>query len=226
MCTHINKSLKTRCKAIQTALRKYNAAAKAINRPQLDWSNISMYGSLAEFELLRESREDIQSAPWADVKNRQAAVHSLRIERAKEEREWLNVEIQRLIMYMHDDETDLQHAIKVSDSQDPLLIPELRRIQARQVRMNNIHHANIRRISLLPCFTGSLEAGQAVERTHLPGCSVDLGATHSVAARQVDEGEDSEDGEDGNALNAAEDDWAGEQLDALNTFMLNLSLID
>jgi len=101
MRTHINKSLKTRCKAIQTALRKYNAAAKAINRPQLDWSNISTYGSLAEFELLRESWEDIRSAPWADVKNRQAAVHSLRIERAKEEHERLNVEIQsRICMTM------------------------------------------------------------------------------------------------------------------------------
>ena len=129
MHTHINKSLKTRCKVIQMALRKYNAAAKAIGRPQLDWSNISMYGSLAEFELLHESREDIRSAPWADVKNCQAAVHSLRIKCVKEEHEQLNVEIQRLITYMHDDETDLQHAIKASESQDPLLVPELQQIQ-------------------------------------------------------------------------------------------------
>jgi len=92
--------------------------------------------------------------------------------------------------------------------------------------MNSIHHANVHHIILFPCFTGSLEAGQAAERIHLPGRSVDLGATHSVATQQIDEGEDSEDGKDGSALNAAEDDWAGEQLDALNTFMLNLSLVD
>jgi hypothetical protein len=69
MRTHINKSLKTRCKAIQTALCKFNAAAKATNRPQLDWNQVSTYGSLTEFELLRECRDDIHSEPWADSRN-------------------------------------------------------------------------------------------------------------------------------------------------------------
>jgi len=85
MCTHIIKSLKTCCKAIQAALSKFNAAAKVINRPQLDWSQVSTYGSLAKFKLLRECRYDICSESWADSVNRQAAVHSLKIDRAKEE---------------------------------------------------------------------------------------------------------------------------------------------
>src|SRR5258705_7257311 len=45
--THINKSLKTRCKAVQHALSNYNSAAKTIGRPPLDWSTVSHYGSLA-----------------------------------------------------------------------------------------------------------------------------------------------------------------------------------
>jgi len=93
MRTHINKSLKTRCCAIQTALCKFNAAAKAINRPGLEWSEISTYGSLAKFALLCECREDIHNLPWTDTANRQAAVLTLKIEQAQEEHNWLNIEV-------------------------------------------------------------------------------------------------------------------------------------
>ena len=69
MHMHINKALKSRCWAIQTALCKFNAAVRAINRPSLEWSEVSTYGSLAEFALLRECHEDIHSLPWTDVAN-------------------------------------------------------------------------------------------------------------------------------------------------------------
>ena len=52
MRVHINKALKTRCKAAQTTLKKYNTAASELGCPHLDWKNISTYGSLAEFLLL------------------------------------------------------------------------------------------------------------------------------------------------------------------------------
>ena len=60
MRVHINKALKTQCKAIQTALRKYNTAASVLGCPHLDWKNISTYESLAEFSLLRECQTDIR----------------------------------------------------------------------------------------------------------------------------------------------------------------------
>jgi len=207
------------------ALCKYNAAAKAIDRLQLDWSEISTYGSLAEFELLRECWEDICLASWADSKNHQAAMHALKIERAKEERIRLNVEIQRLITYMRDDEADLQRTIDISHSQDPLLVPVLQRVQAQQIHMNNLHCMHIHRIGNLPCFTGSLVAGQAEEHPQFSGSAADSNVTNTCTL-QIDEDEDSEEGEEGGEMDATEDDWAGEQLDALNTFMLNLSLID
>ena len=55
MRVHINKALKTCCRAIQTALKKYNIAATALGCPPLDWKNISTYGSLAEFSLLNQA---------------------------------------------------------------------------------------------------------------------------------------------------------------------------
>ena len=143
MRMHINKSLKTRCKAIQAALSKFNAAAKAINRPQLDWSQVSTYGSLAEFKLLHECRYDIHSESWADSVNRQAAVHSLKIDQAKEEQEWLNSETQRLITYMHDEESDFDKSIKSLGDTDPPLATELECVWAQCICMNNLHRARI-----------------------------------------------------------------------------------
>src|ERR1700683_4800819 len=96
MRVHINKGLRARCKAIQNALRKYNAIAAKIDRPVLDWKCISTYGSLAEFSLLRECREDIRSQPGAQAANRQAGVHSLKLARAYEERARLNIEVRRV----------------------------------------------------------------------------------------------------------------------------------
>ena len=69
MRVHINKALKTQCKAIQTALKKYNTAAATLGRPPLDWKHISTYGSLAEFSLLQECWADIRHQPWAQASN-------------------------------------------------------------------------------------------------------------------------------------------------------------
>jgi hypothetical protein len=57
MRTHIAKSLQTRCKAIQNAVKTYNTAALEMNppRPTLDWSKASHYTFLEDFELLRNT---------------------------------------------------------------------------------------------------------------------------------------------------------------------------
>ncbi|KAI0247564.1 hypothetical protein BJV78DRAFT_1110117, partial [Lactifluus subvellereus] len=118
---HINKALKTRCKAIQAALCKYNEAAKALNRPQLDWKDMSTYDSLAEFNLLQECRIDIRQQPWADTRNRQAILHHLKLERAEEERRRLNVEISCLVDWMTREESHLKSALnRLHSEESPL----------------------------------------------------------------------------------------------------------
>jgi hypothetical protein len=49
--------------------------------------------SLAEFDLLRDTRQDIRQFPWAQPLNREAMNLSFGIKRAKEEILRLNVEI-------------------------------------------------------------------------------------------------------------------------------------
>ncbi|KAI0258205.1 hypothetical protein BC834DRAFT_782632, partial [Gloeopeniophorella convolvens] len=152
--THINKALKTRCKAIQAALRRYNDAAKALNRQQLDWKDVATYRSLADFELLQECREDIRERPWAESKNRQAALHWLRLERAKEERERLNVEVSRLANWMSKEETLLSVTVDRLRHEASPLVTALKDLLARRLRQNRIHRQRIRQIYGLACYNG------------------------------------------------------------------------
>ena len=131
MRVHINKGLRARCKAIQNALRKYNAMATKIGRPVLDWKCISTYGSLAEFSLLRESREDIRSQPWAQATNRQAGVHNLKLMGAYVERARLNIEVRRVATSIRDEELDFKLHITRVKATDPPLAAELQDIQDR-----------------------------------------------------------------------------------------------
>ena len=57
----IGKALKTRAEAIRRALEAYNTAAAQLNPPRenLTWSKLMEATTLAEFDLLRNSREDI-----------------------------------------------------------------------------------------------------------------------------------------------------------------------
>ncbi|TFY76416.1 hypothetical protein EWM64_g7596 [Hericium alpestre] len=131
MCMHINKSLKTRCHAIRSAMNKYNTTARAIGHEALDWKKVSTYGSLAKFELLRECRTDICSEPWSQSANRQAANHSLKVERAKEECVQLNVEVRRLATWMRDEEADMTAAIaRLRAEGTDMLATEVQRVKA------------------------------------------------------------------------------------------------
>lgn len=222
MRMHINKSLKTRCRAIQNALKKYNTAAKEIGRDPLEWSDVSTYGSLAEFELLKECRQDIRSLPWTDSKNRQAAIHTLKIERAKEERLRLNVEIRNLLTSMRDEEVDFNYHINRLQESDSLISAELRTVLARRQRMNNINRARLEKIFCLPCFTGSKEPGTRIGRAEpmvVDGAGEGIGEVNVI-----DEFDEEVVLDDMGA--ADEDDAAGDLLDGVTEFISRMSLID
>jgi len=117
---------------------------------------------------------------------------------------------------MHDEESDFDKGIKSLGDTDPPLATELKCVQAQRVHMNNLHHTRIRQISELPCFTGSLESGIAVKHQHEQPYSSSGGFDRDM---EVQDAED-------DVVDTNEDDWVGEQLDALNTFILNLLLED
>jgi len=211
--------LKTRCKAIQRALAAYNSAAKAIDRPVLDWSSISKYGSIAEFELLRECRDDIRALPWADSTNRQVAIYQLKLERADEEHRRLNVEIQRLVTSMRDEETDISLHIKALNMQAPWLAAELKDKLARHVQINNIHHARIQEIYSIRSYSGARGPGIRVGQMAGDVDTSDL----QTCGTGSDDGGSGDSGDEG-IYPPDEDDFIGDQLDGLATYLEKLSL--
>ncbi|KAL7280958.1 hypothetical protein ACG7TL_005907 [Trametes sanguinea] len=105
--TYIAKSLQTRCKAIRNAVNAYNEAARALNPPRetLDWSKASHYAFLEEFELLRDTTNDIRQKKWAQPVVRETMRLAQRVERAHDEINNVNREISRLHASIRDEES-------------------------------------------------------------------------------------------------------------------------
>jgi hypothetical protein len=113
MRKHIAKSLQTRCKAIQNAVKTYNAAALEMipPHPTIDWSQASHYNFLEDFKLLRNTRQDIHAKPWLQPVVRVAMKQAQRIKHAQEEVYNCNVEIRRLHTHVLDESVDLTQAV-------------------------------------------------------------------------------------------------------------------
>ncbi|KAJ7435348.1 hypothetical protein B0H11DRAFT_2257308 [Mycena galericulata] len=158
----LGKALKTRAEAIRKALDRYNAAAAALNppRPRLTWHAVVNSASLAEFDWLRETRQDIREQPWAQPARREAMILHFGIKRAGEEKVRLNVEIRRLITSMLDDHVDYYHAIAANIIPNPSLAHMLQVEWRFRTRLNASVAARLAQTSRLTGFTGSLFPGE------------------------------------------------------------------
>ncbi|KAJ7603381.1 hypothetical protein DFH06DRAFT_1151911 [Mycena polygramma] len=165
----ISKALRTRAEAIRTALEQYNHAAAQLNPPRrrLTWSEVVDTVTLADFDLLRDTRTDIRNLPWANPANREAMTFYFGIKRAKEEIRRLNVEIRRTITFMVDDHADYVRAIRAHEDTAPDFAHELRQQLTRRTHINAAIARQLRKTSRLPGFTGTLFPGTRVGRDPL-----------------------------------------------------------
>ncbi|KAJ7789588.1 hypothetical protein B0H14DRAFT_3094898 [Mycena olivaceomarginata] len=147
---HIAKALQACSKGVKSALERYNNAAAAMTPPrnQLTWDQIVDYAFLADFDLLREGREDIRSEPWAQPAGRVAMDQHFKLLRADEEIACLNLEIPRFVTYMADEKCF------------PLRMQRMER-----ERFNDLHKDRLLKLSKEPGFTASI----------LPGCQREQG---------------------------------------------------
>jgi hypothetical protein len=157
----IGKALKTRAEAIRHALETYNAAAAQLNPPHegLMWAKLMDATTLAEFDLLCDSCQDIRQQPWTQPARREAMNLYFGIKRTKEEIVQLNVEIRHLITFMIDDHHDFYSAIVDNIIVDPALACEL---SCQWEFRSHIHSQIAYRLcqtSRLKGFTGILTLG-------------------------------------------------------------------
>ncbi|KAJ7874560.1 hypothetical protein B0H14DRAFT_2569237 [Mycena olivaceomarginata] len=127
MRKHIAKALQARSQAIRNALKRYNAAASALDRRTLSWPEVVDYTFLSEWDLLRD--------PDAA---RILLDAYFKIERAKEEI-GLNVEIKRFVTYIRDEKAFLDGKVIEVEARDPHLAFFVREYQSRRGRFDEGH---------------------------------------------------------------------------------------
>ncbi|KAJ7751846.1 hypothetical protein B0H14DRAFT_3096830 [Mycena olivaceomarginata] len=182
---HIAKELQARSKAVRTALERYNAAASVMTPPKrlLAWDEVVGYAFLAEFDLLREGREDIRTEPWALPAGPAAMDQHFKILRADEEIARLNVEIPRLVTFMADEEDFL-----------------VARHRMERARFNSVHLDHLVKLSREDGFTASISRGTSVSQErrvpprNVPGLAdaADERARRSAPSTGGDNDEDGE----------------------------------
>jgi hypothetical protein len=186
---HIAKALQVRSKAVKTALQKYNAAAAAMDPPKthLAWETVVEYAFLAEFDLLREGREDIRTEPWALPAGRAAMDQHFKIRRADEEIERLNVEMRRLMTYMGDERDFLvHHEQRLQEEGNEALGLQVRRHRVERGRFDDGHVERLWKLAKVPGFTGNLSRGVAVStERQVPG-GASSGSEEQLGAGDVD----------------------------------------
>ncbi|KAJ6620183.1 hypothetical protein B0H10DRAFT_2360931 [Mycena sp. CBHHK59/15] len=173
----IFKALQNRSGAIRRALTIYNEAGAALMPPRerLTFADIINTTVLIDFNMLRETREDIRKQPWTQPARREAGVLYFRIKRAKEEIRRLNVEILRLITSMVDEHVDYYRAIQATLPIDPPLAAELQRRSLHASTISASICKRLRLTSRLTGFSGNLVPGER------EGRDPDLGRTRRAS---------------------------------------------
>ncbi|KAF8185649.1 hypothetical protein BJ912DRAFT_797325, partial [Pholiota molesta] len=152
----ISKALRTRAGAIKAALKQYNDAASLLTPPRepLTWSTVLKAATVADFDLLRDTRTDIRYLPWTEPPRREATMYYFGIKRAKEELVRLNVEITRLLTFMFDTHIDYHLAIQKHTVSNPSLAHSLFIQWQYEDRINMAIAQKLLQTSLLEGFSG------------------------------------------------------------------------
>ncbi|KAJ7814778.1 hypothetical protein B0H14DRAFT_3476791 [Mycena olivaceomarginata] len=217
MRKHIAKALQARSKAVKNAIDRYNDAAALLEppMPKLTWEEVVEYAFLADFDILRDTRAEVQSRPWTRPAYRLAMDRYFKTLRAREEIQRLNIEIQRVVTWIRDEnrflrrmEANLRDGTGKTEEDaetDTMMAVQLRLYRGRRGRFDAGHLRNFTKLAAEPGFTGSLKCGVAVERREVEnrlralqaelastaptdGVEVDGGAGERGAAMELDPG--------------------------------------
>ena len=163
---HIAKALQSRLQAIRSALDSYNTAAHALTPPrqQLEWKEVVEYAFLADFDLLRDTRQDISHHPWASPAGRLAMDLYYKIPRAQEEIDRLDTEVHRVATYLHDEDRYLRYMEDQVRASNPHIAHQIRLYRLLRGHFHSHHKRRLREIARLPGFSGDIQPGIS-ERT-------------------------------------------------------------
>ena len=155
--------MKARSVAIRTALTKYNEAAALLFPPRspLSWEEVVEYAFLSDFDILRDTREDIRLRPWATPAARLAMDGHFKLLRAEEEILRLNVEIRCFATFIRDEAQYLQ-TMEQQNHDKPTLAFHIHMKGMERGRYDALHTKIINQITQLKGFTGDVLYGTRI----------------------------------------------------------------
>ncbi|KAJ7794775.1 hypothetical protein B0H14DRAFT_2392274 [Mycena olivaceomarginata] len=192
MRKHIAKALQARSKAVKNAIERYNNAAGLLHppMPSLTWEQVVEYAFLADFDILRDTRAEVQSKPWTRPVYRLAMDRYFKILRVREEIKRLNIEIRRVVTWIRNENTFLRRMeknLRATDGkgeeqaeEDRQMAVQVRLYRLRRGRFDAGHLERFQKLAQMPGFTGTLQCGVAMEhlevRRRLRQLHAELGA--------------------------------------------------
>ncbi|KAJ7484571.1 hypothetical protein FB451DRAFT_1169614 [Mycena latifolia] len=157
---------------------------------QLTWEQVVEYAFLADFDILRDTRAEIQACPWTRPAYRLALDKYFRIQRAKEEIRRLNIEIHRVIAWIRDEDHTLQRKGR------ELRCSEGKSEEQHRGRFDDAHMHRFWALAKMPGFSGSIVPGTAVEVLQAGKMDVDNEDGDEVGREEgEDEGDEARDAE-------------------------------
>ena len=164
--TQMAKKLQKRSKAIRRAISTYNKAAKALTppRPTLAWTDVSHYGLVEQYALLKASNPTLGTREWTQPVFRDMLKSRRRIARAREEILRCNVETRRLHTSIYDDTAHFKNVLQTLRDANS---PTYGAVAAFARRRNRVHKVLLKRvyqIQALVGFTGESSRGVHVDR--------------------------------------------------------------
>ncbi|KAJ6498639.1 hypothetical protein DFH09DRAFT_1103086 [Mycena vulgaris] len=169
---HIAKALQARSKAVKNAIASYNQVAQTMSppKPTLDWEEVVEYAFLADFDLLREGREDIRGERWAQPAGRAAMDQHYKLLRADEEIARLNIEIRRLVTYMTDEEVFLRREEgRLREEGKEGMAVQVGLLRMERERFTQVHMARLAKLRKEPGCTANVLPGVSICRErHTP----------------------------------------------------------
>jgi hypothetical protein len=184
----------------------------------LSWDDIVEYAFLADFDLLRESRQDVRDRPWTKPAYRVVIDQFFKLERAREEIQRLNIEILRIVTYIQDEDIYLWLKEDEIRKVNPGLARQVGKHRMERARFNNQHMCRFRKLSLLPGFTGSIKPGVSVDSVESDGQA----DTPMEVDGQLNDGHHEDDGEQDE--DEDEDEQRDEDIHAVVSALIALTI--
>jgi hypothetical protein len=110
MQKHIAKVLQARSKVVKNVIDQYNDMAAMLEppMPKLMWEEMIKYAFLANFNILRDTWAKVQLRPWTRPAYLLSMDRYFKTLHARKEIKYLNVEVQRVVTWIQDENRFLQ----------------------------------------------------------------------------------------------------------------------